>query len=55
MLCLALSVLLLLAVFVLFAPGFLRAGDPPQKADAVVLFVGPGNEARLDEAIQGRL
>ena len=42
--------LLLLTLFVVFAPGFLLSDDIPGKADAVVLFVGPGNEARLDEA-----
>jgi uncharacterized SAM-binding protein YcdF (DUF218 family) len=42
--------LLLLTLFMIFAPGFLISEDPPKKADAVVLFVGPGNEARLDEA-----
>lgn len=36
----------------LFAPGFIFIGDVPRKADAVVLFVGPGNEARLFEARQ---
>lgn len=33
-----------------FAPGFLFAEDPPRRADAVVLFVGPENRDRLREA-----
>jgi hypothetical protein len=44
------SLLLLLTLFVLFAPGYLLSGDIPGHADAVVLFVGPGNEARMDES-----
>lgn len=47
---LAALVLLLPVLFALFAPGFLLSEDIPAQADAVVLFVGPGNEARLDEA-----
>jgi uncharacterized SAM-binding protein YcdF (DUF218 family) len=47
---LAAPVLLAGSLFVAFAPGFLFTGNIPQKADAVVLFVGPGNEARIDEA-----
>jgi uncharacterized SAM-binding protein YcdF (DUF218 family) len=43
-------VLLMMTLFVIFAPGFLFSDNIPHKADAVVLFVGPGNEARLDEA-----
>ena len=48
---LSLSALLVL-LFVIFSPGFLFCEDTPRKADAVVLFVGPGNESRLDEARQ---
>lgn len=44
------AVLPVLCLCVLLAPGFLFTGNIPRKADAVVLFVGPGNEARLDEA-----
>jgi uncharacterized SAM-binding protein YcdF (DUF218 family) len=40
----------LVALFALIAPGFLFTEDVPRKSDAVVLFVGPGNEARTDEA-----
>lgn len=40
----------LAALFVWFGPGFLFRENIPRKADAVVLFVGPGNESRLDEA-----
>jgi uncharacterized SAM-binding protein YcdF (DUF218 family) len=43
---------ILLALLVIFAPGFLFTEDATRKADAVVLFVGPGNEARLLEARQ---
>ena len=46
------SLFVLLTLFVIFAPGFLFTEDPARKADAVVLFVGPGNEARLYEARQ---
>ncbi len=44
------AVVCLITAFVWFAPGFLFTEDMPRKADAVILFVGPGNEARLDEA-----
>lgn len=40
------------AAFVWFGPGFLFRENIPRHADAVVLFVGPGNESRLDEAKQ---
>jgi len=43
---------LLLVLFIIFAPGFLFSEDVTRKADAVVLFVGPDNEARLFEARQ---
>ena len=49
--CLA-STILLLLVFAIFAPGFLFTEDATRKADAVILFVGPGNEARVFEARQ---
>lgn len=39
-------------LFVILAPGFLFTENIPRKADAVVLFVGPDNEARLNEAKQ---
>ncbi len=39
-----------MTLFVTFAPGFLFTENVPRIADAVVLFVGPGNEARIDEA-----
>ncbi|MFZ4856687.1 MAG: YdcF family protein [Desulfuromonadaceae bacterium] len=48
--CCLISSFLLLVVFAIFAPGFLFTEDATRKADAVVLFVGPGNEARVDEA-----
>lgn len=49
---LAVSLSLLLTLFVIFAPGFLLTGGLPQKADAVVLFVGPDGETRLERAKQ---
>lgn len=45
-----LAAIAVLVLLVMFAPGFLFTADVPRKADAVVLFVGPGNESRLDEA-----
>ena len=51
-LCFLAAVLLTVMLFVIFAPGFLFRENLQRKADAVVLFVGPGNEARLDEARQ---
>ena len=42
--------LIVATLFAIFAPGFLFSDNIPEKADAVVLFVGPGNEARLNEA-----
>jgi len=39
-------------LFMIFAPGFLACSDTLRKADAVILFVGPGQEARLAEASQ---
>lgn len=47
-----LPVLLVVTIFLIFAPGFLFTEDIPRKSDAAVLFVGPGNEARLNEARQ---
>ena len=52
MLYLAPPVLLMTALFALFAPGFLYSENIPMRADAVVLFIGPGNVTRLDEANQ---
>jgi uncharacterized SAM-binding protein YcdF (DUF218 family) len=50
--CLAVPVLLLVALCALYAPGYLFTSDVPRKADVVVLFVGPDRVARLDEAKQ---
>ncbi|TWJ16720.1 YdcF family protein [Geobacter argillaceus] len=47
-----LALVCVVTAFVWLAPGFLFTDDLPRKADAVVLFVGPGNESRLDEAKQ---
>jgi uncharacterized SAM-binding protein YcdF (DUF218 family) len=52
MLYLAPPVLLMTALFALFAPGFLYSENIPRRADAVVLFIGPDNVTRLDEANQ---
>jgi uncharacterized SAM-binding protein YcdF (DUF218 family) len=49
---LAVATFLMGALFVIFAPGFLFIENIPRQADAVVLFVGPENVARLDEARQ---
>jgi hypothetical protein len=46
------AVFLVTALGVVFAPGFLFTEDVPSKSDAVVLFVGPGNQARRFEAEQ---
>jgi len=43
-------VLALLTAFILYAPGFLVYADKPVKADAVVLYSGPGQKDRLQEA-----
>jgi len=40
----------LLAAFLFFAPGFLVHADKSFSADAVVLFSGPGQKHRLEEA-----
>jgi uncharacterized SAM-binding protein YcdF (DUF218 family) len=50
--CLKAAAPLFALLFVLCAPGFLFTENIPRKADAVILFVGPGNEARLGEAQQ---
>jgi len=47
-----LPTLLLAGSLLTLAPGFLCYADLPRKADAVVLFVGPGNISRRDEAQQ---
>ena len=52
MVCLAVAVFLMAAMFAAFAPGFLFMDNIPRKADAVILFVGPENVSRLDEAKQ---
>jgi len=44
--------LLLLTLFVIFAPGFLFTEDVTRKADAVVLFVGPGRVLTLKTELQ---
>jgi uncharacterized SAM-binding protein YcdF (DUF218 family) len=44
--------ILFATLFVIFAPGFLFMENIPRRADAVVLFIGPGNVPRLDEAKQ---
>ncbi|KAF0189219.1 MAG: hypothetical protein FD168_1066 [Desulfobulbaceae bacterium] len=49
LLILAFFAMLLVAVL-FFAPGFLVHADKPVKADAVVLFSGPGQKHRLEEA-----
>jgi uncharacterized SAM-binding protein YcdF (DUF218 family) len=49
---LAVATFLMGVLFVIFAPGFLFIENIPRTADAVVLFVGPENVARLDEARQ---
>ena len=46
------ALIMMVTLFVIFAPGFLFLENIPRKADAVILFIGPGNEARLDEARQ---
>jgi uncharacterized SAM-binding protein YcdF (DUF218 family) len=45
------SVLLLVGTIFWIAPTFLDSSDAPRKVDAVVLFVGPDQQTRLDEAI----
>ncbi len=46
----ALLIVAALTMLFLFAPGFLTRSDKPVKADAVILFVGPGSEYRFKEA-----
>lgn len=43
-------VMALLTSFLLYAPGFLVYVDKPVAADAVILFSGPGQKHRLQEA-----
>jgi uncharacterized SAM-binding protein YcdF (DUF218 family) len=50
--CLAVAAFLMATVFAAFAPGFLFMDNIPRKADAVILFIGPENVSRLDEATQ---
>jgi len=40
----------LLTAFILYAPGFLVYADKPVEVDAVVLYSGPGQKHRLQEA-----
>lgn len=40
----------LLPGLIVYAPLYLACSDAPRKSDAVVLFIGPGLEARLNEA-----
>ena len=46
------TALLMVSLFVIFTPLFLAYYDVPLKSDAVVLFIGAGNEERLNEAHQ---
>lgn len=50
--CLSLSGIVILLLFFWYAPDFLTYSDLLRKSDAVVVFVGPDNESRLDEAKQ---
>jgi len=45
----ALALTLLVTLF-LYGPAYLTKADKPVKSDAVVVFVGPGNEFRFKEA-----
>lgn len=49
---LALPVLLMTVPCAFFAPGFLYSENIPRRADAVVLFIGPDNAPRSEEANQ---
>lgn len=40
----------LLPIVILFGPGYLTRADRPVRAEAVVVFVGPGDEYRFKEA-----
>ena len=51
-LCSLTSALLLATLFMLLAPSFLTYSDMTRKADAVVLYLGPERESRLNEARQ---
>ncbi|MFZ2223265.1 MAG: YdcF family protein [Candidatus Deferrimicrobium sp.] len=44
------AILAVIALALWSAPGFLTFAQPPRASDAVVLFSGPGQEARLREA-----
>jgi hypothetical protein len=46
----ALPISALILILVLYAPHYLNYADPPIKADAIVLFIGPDLEARKKEA-----
>jgi uncharacterized SAM-binding protein YcdF (DUF218 family) len=46
------AILLMMTLLVIFAPRYLAYSDVPRKSDAIVLFIGPGNEERLNEARQ---
>jgi hypothetical protein len=46
----AVSAATLLLIVILFGPGYLTRADAPVQADAVVVFVGPGDEFRFKEA-----
>ncbi len=48
----AIAVLLTFAGFILYAPSFLFYADPPQRADAVVLFLGKEFKERRAEAVE---
>lgn len=48
----AIFILIVALIVLLYVPCFLNYSNVPRKADAIVLFVGPGNEGRLKEAQQ---
>ncbi|MDD3844719.1 MAG: ElyC/SanA/YdcF family protein [Syntrophorhabdaceae bacterium] len=48
----AIAVIVAFAGLVVYAPAYLLYADPPQKADAVVLFLGNEYKERRAEAIQ---
>ena len=47
----AMGVLILFAVLFIYAPNYLVYSDKPQKADAVVLFLGNEYKERRAEAV----
>jgi len=47
---LTMFLVVLIVVFLFYSPRFLVHSDKPIKADAVVLFSGPGQKNRLEEA-----